>query len=187
MWGPLSGRILLFKPLGDSEWHSVTTSGRLVGAPARSVYILLADAHCWDLQMPSHLVQWAKPLLLKSRWICGQMLTLERVPKVRDRDFFVYFSVLSKSTNVRASVIIAANKLIPRKGHFRQAPYQLGYIPSQKCISRNMHSYYFMCADILPSHLSVHRLPVWCAQGSEENIRTPETRVIDNCEPPCGR
>lgn len=36
---------------------------------------------CWDLQMPSHLVQWAKPLLLESRWICGQMLTLQRVPK----------------------------------------------------------------------------------------------------------
>lgn len=35
-------------------------------------------------------------------------------------------------------------------------------------------------------HIYVHCVHVWCPWKSEDDIRSPQARVMGSCEPPCG-
>ena len=42
-----------------------------------------------------------------------------------------------------------------------------------------------MCRSILPAHMYMHHIQVWCSWWPEKGDRSPEIGVTDGCEPPC--
>lgn len=40
--------------------------------------------------------------------------------------------------------------------------------------------------DVLPTGMFVYHMHAWCSCKSEEGFRSPGSKVIDGCEPPCG-
>lgn len=84
--------------------------------------------------MPLSLLQQIKLLILESRCILwlDASTSWSSYGGAKRRRILACFILLHKSIDVRVSVVAAANNLTPRKVQFKQALFQLCYVPSQK-------------------------------------------------------
>lgn len=41
-----------------------------------------------------------------------------------------------------------------------------------------------MCMNVLPAHVYMYHVNVWCLQRSEEGVESPRTVITDGCAPP---